>query len=231
MCMNCLQNCQKDSFSFTPKWRPAARRPYDPDKRLFLSAMGISVFSVVLMSVDWIKRKTKNFLLRPPGVSDESEFLSKCIRCGICLKVCPTQALQPDFSQSGLEGVWTPILIPRNGFCDFGCNSCGQNCPVQAIPPLSIEEKRLIQLGRAYIDHDRCLAWSDHSNCIVCEEMCPLPQKAITLDQGQFTLPDGSLVDVLLPIVDRDRCIGCGICENKCPVTGDAAIRVYTLDA
>lgn len=229
LCMNCKQSCQKDSLSFAPKWQPAAWQPYDPDKRLFLSSLGISVVSVALLSVDWIKRKAKNFLLRPPGVVDESEFLSKCIRCGICLKECPTQALQPDFSQSGLEGAWTPILVPRNGFCDFGCNACGQNCPVQAIPPLSLKEKRQTQLGHAYIDHNRCLAWSDHSNCIVCEEMCPLPQKAISLDQGQFTLPDGSLVEVLLPVVDRERCIGCGTCENKCPVIGDAAIRVYTL--
>jgi MauM/NapG family ferredoxin protein len=229
LCMNCLQSCQKNSLSFAPKWQPAARQAYDPDKRLFLSALGISIVSVALLSVDWIKRKAKNFLLRPPGVLDESEFLSKCIRCGICLKECPTQALQPDFSQSGLEGVWTPILIPRNGACDFGCNACGLNCPVQAIPPLSIEEKRQTQLGHAFIDHNRCLAWSDHTNCIVCEEMCPIPQKAITLNHEQITLADGSQVELLLPVVDRNSCIGCGICENKCPVSGESAIRVYTL--
>jgi MauM/NapG family ferredoxin protein len=229
LCMNCLQSCQKDSLSFAPKWQPAAWQPYDPDKRLFLSGLGISIVSVALLSVDWIKRKAKSFLLRPPGVIDEGEFLSKCIRCGICLKECPTQALQPDFSQSSLEGAWTPILIPRNGFCDYGCNICGQNCPVQAIPPLTLEEKRQTQIGHAYIDHNRCLAWSDHTNCIVCEEMCPIPQKAITLDHQQITLADGSQVDLLLPVVDRNRCIGCGTCENKCPVSGDAAIRVYTL--
>jgi len=229
LCMNCLQSCQKDSLSFSPKWQPATWQPYDPDKRLFLSTLGISIASVALLSVDWIKRKANSFLLRPPGVVDESEFLSKCIRCGICLKECPTQALQPDFSQSGMEGAWTPILMPRNGFCDYGCNACGQNCPVQAIPPLSLAEKRQTPLGHAYIDHNRCLAWSDHTNCIVCEEMCPIPQKAITLDHQQITLVDGSQVDLLLPVVDRNRCIGCGTCENKCPVIGDAAIRVYIL--
>ncbi len=229
LCMNCKQSCQKDSFSFSPKWESAARQPYDPDRRMFFASLGISIVSVALLSLDWVKRKARSFLLRPPGVYDETDFLSKCIRCGICIKECPTQALQPDFTQSGLEGVWTPILIPRNGFCDFGCNACGQNCPVQAIPPLSLQEKRQTQIGHAYIDHNRCLAWSDHTNCIVCEEMCPIPQKAITLDKSQFTLPDGSQVELLLPVVDRNRCIGCGTCENKCPVKGDAAIRVYTL--
>jgi len=229
MCMNCLQSCQKDSLSFSPKWQPAPRQTYDPGKRVFLSSLGISIVSAALFSFNWIKGKARNFLLRPPGVIDENAFLSTCIRCGICIKGCPTQALQPDFSQSGLEGVWTPIVLPRNGFCDYGCNLCGQNCPVQAIPPLSLEEKRQTIIGHAYIDHNRCLAWGDHTNCIVCEEMCPLPQKAISLDKGQFTLPDGSQVEVLLPVVDRETCIGCGNCENKCPVQGDAAIRVYTL--
>ena len=229
LCMNCLQSCQKDSLSFSPKWQPAPHQAYDLNRRQFLSSVGISIASVALLSTDWIKRKAKNFLLRPPGVANENEFLSTCIRCGVCFKVCPTQALQPDFSESGLEGAFTPILVPRNGFCDFGCNACGQNCPVQAIPPLSLEEKRQSKVGHAYIDHNRCLAWSDHINCIVCEEMCPIPQKAITLETGHFTLADGSFIEVLLPIVDRERCIGCGICENKCPVQGDSAIRVYTL--
>ncbi|PKN06183.1 MAG: hypothetical protein CVU72_05780 [Deltaproteobacteria bacterium HGW-Deltaproteobacteria-7] len=229
LCMNCLESCQKNSLSFTPKWQPSASRPYDLNRRHFLTSVGISIFSVAVLSFDWIKNKAKSFLLRPPGVDDESQFLSTCIRCGICLKVCPTQALQPDFSESGLEGAWTPILVPRNGFCDFGCNSCGENCPVQAIPSLTIDNKRQAKIGQAYIDQDRCLAWSDHINCIVCEEMCPIPQKAITLEYGKHTLTDGSQVEIMLPVVNRESCIGCGTCENKCPVQGDAAIRVYTI--
>ncbi len=229
LALDCLQSCQKDSFSFLPKWQPAPRQAYDPGRRVFLSSLGISIVSVALLSFDWIKGKARNFLLRPPGVVDEAGFLSKCIRCGICIKGCPTQALQPDLSQSGLEGAWTPILIARNGYCDYGCKLCGQNCPVQAIPPLSLEEKHQSKIGHAYIDQNRCLAWSDHTNCIVCEEMCPLPQKAISLDKEHFIFPDGRQVELLLPVVDRETCIGCGSCENKCPVQGDAAIRVYTL--
>jgi MauM/NapG family ferredoxin protein len=229
LCMVCLQSCKKDSTTFAPKWQPSPRQSYDPDRRVFLSSLGISAVSVALLSADWRKRRPKNFLLRPPGVEDENEFLSKCVRCGICMKVCPTQALQPDVSQSGIEGFWTPILIPRNGFCDYACNACGQNCPVQAIPPLPLAEKQSTAIGHAYIDHNRCLAWSDHQNCIVCEEMCPVPHKAITLDKGSFVDSDGNQFEIPLPVVDRERCIGCGTCENKCPVMGEAAIRVYTL--
>jgi NAD-dependent dihydropyrimidine dehydrogenase PreA subunit len=135
--------------------------------------------------------------------------------------------LQPALSESGLEGLWTPVLLPRLGYCDYACNACGQACPVQAIPPLSLDEKREQVIGRAYIDQNRCIAWSDHRDCIVCEEMCPLPDKAVHLQPGQVTGEDGEPVSIQLPYVLRERCIGCGICEYKCPVNGQAAIRVF----
>jgi ferredoxin len=119
------------------------------------------------------------------------------------------------------------LLVPRLGYCDYSCNACGQICPTQAIPPLSLEEKRLQVIGKAYLDENRCLAWSDHQPCIVCEEMCPLPEKAIQLEEQEVWAPDGVPVKIQLPHVLRDTCIGCGICEYKCPVSGDAAIRVY----
>ena len=231
LCMNCRSACAKDATTFTPKWQPARRQSYDVDRRLFLASLGVSIVSVALFSVDWIKRRAKNFFLRPPGITNDQEFLAKCVRCGECLKVCPTQALQADAGLSGLEGAFTPVLLPRNGFCDFACNACGEYCPTGAIPLLPLEVKQQTVLGHAYIDQNRCLAWSDHTNCIVCEEMCPLPQKAITLEPKTFTAADGSEVEVKLPVVDRTRCIGCGTCENKCPLKGDAAIRVYTIQS
>jgi NAD-dependent dihydropyrimidine dehydrogenase PreA subunit len=100
-------------------------------------------------------------------------------------------------------------------------------CPVQAIPRLSLEEKRQQVIGQAYIDHNRCIAWADHRDCIVCEEMCPVPQKAIILQQVEVLNGAGETVTVKLPEVVRERCIGCGTCENKCPLNGEAAIRVW----
>jgi ferredoxin len=99
---------------------------------------------------------------------------------------------------------------------------------VQAIPPLTLEAKRQQIIGVATIDQNRCIAWADHIDCIVCEEMCPVPEKAITLEPATFPGANGAEVQVMLPRVDRLRCIGCGICEYKCPVAGEAAIRVYT---
>jgi formate hydrogenlyase subunit 6/NADH:ubiquinone oxidoreductase subunit I len=107
-------------------------------------------------------------------------------------------------------------------------NACGQVCPVNAIPALNLEEKRQQVIGKAYIDQNRCIAWADKTDCIVCEEMCPLPVKAIQLVEASVINAEGSSVTVKQPQVNRERCIGCGICEYKCPLSSEAAIRVYT---
>ena len=106
---------------------------------------------------------------------------------------------------------------------------CGEVCPTGAIPPLALAEKRQTVIGHAYIDTDRCIPWADDRTCLVCEEMCPLPEKAIQLEEVAVTAADGTAATVRLPHVLRDRCIGCGICENRCPLAGEAAIRVYAV--
>ena len=66
---------------------------------------------------------------------------SKCVRCGECIKACPTAAIQPLYAAG--ETFWTPVIVPRTGFCQYACNACGQACPVEAIPPLPLEEKKV----------------------------------------------------------------------------------------
>ena len=129
-------------------------------------------------------------------------------------------------SETGIGGLGTPVLVSRLGYCDYSCNACGQICPVQAIPPLSLEQKQLQVIGKAFIDQSRCIAWSDHLPCLVCQEMCPLPEKAIQLETAVLWSPGGQK-EIKLPHVLRDICIGCGICEYRCPVGGAAAIRVH----
>ncbi|HEX7974225.1 MAG TPA: 4Fe-4S binding protein [Anaerolineales bacterium] len=226
LCMDCLEACPRSGIVFTPGLSIAEWNGYDPGRRQALFALGTAAAALALFRSDALARRESPHLLRPPGAR-ENNLLSKCVRCGECMRACPTGGLQPAISEAGLEGVWTPILIPRLGYCDYSCNACGLVCPVQAIPPLALEAKRTQVIGRAYINQNRCIAWSDHRPCIVCEEMCPLPEKAIWLEDIQFTGRDGQPVDLQLPHMDRQRCIGCGICEYKCPVNGEAAIRVY----
>ena len=142
------------------------------------------------------------------------------------MKVCPTSGLQPALWQAGPEGLWTPVLVPRTGYCDYSCHSCGQVCPTGAIPPLTLDEKRVAVIGVAAVDRDRCLPWAQATPCIICEEMCPVPEKAIELEEAQVADAVGQPLVVQRPHVVAERCIGCGICEFKCPVDGAAAIRV-----
>ena len=127
---------------------------------------------------------------------------------------------------TGPSVFWTPVLVPRLGHCDYGCNACGQACPTEAIPRLSLADKRVTVIGHAYVDRSRCLPWASDRNCIVCEEMCPLPEKAIVLEEVAVQSDLGESVTLKRPVVILERCIGCGICENRCPLGGEAAIRV-----
>jgi formate hydrogenlyase subunit 6/NADH:ubiquinone oxidoreductase subunit I len=136
--------------------------------------------------------------------------------------------------------LWTPHLVPRLGQCDYGCYACGQVCPSGAIRPLPLEVKQLTVIGRAYIDVNRCLPWADNIPCAVCEEMCPVPDKAILL-LAEGESPDAALAgggqrgpaplaenQAPRPYVISSRCIGCGLCEKRCPLNGASAIRVYS---
>ncbi len=131
---------------------------------------------------------------------------------------------------AGLEGFWTPLLTPRLGYCDYSCNTCGQVCPTGAIPRLTLEEKHAQVIGTAYIDRNRCIPWTDSRSCIVCQEVCPLPEKAIVLDEVEAVTGDNETVRVQRPRVIRERCLGCGLCENRCPLKSQAAIRVRVDD-
>ncbi len=200
MCLDCLEVCPRGLISFVPAFslepglslrsRPAGspagdRRGRSPRWRLLKS--------------DAFAKRQSPYLIRPPGVRETNPdpvAFTKCTRCSECMRVCPTGGLQPAVFEAGLAGLGAPVLVPRLGYCDYSCNACGQVCPVQAIPPLSLEEKRVQVIGLAYINENRCIPWSDHKPCLVCEEMCPLPEKAIQLEQTQVWGPDGAQVSV-----------------------------------
>jgi MauM/NapG family ferredoxin protein len=227
VCMDCVDGCPSRDTSFRLAPPRPAWQTYDPSRRQALVAIGASAVGFGLLASDLIRSKPPESVLRPPGTTNE-EILQKCIRCAACVRACPTGALSPAVAEAGLEGVWSPILIPRLGYCDYSCNACGQVCPMEAIPPLTLEVKRQQVIGVAQINQDRCLPWAEDTDCIVCEEMCPLPEKAVWLEQAEVTGDDGTTRTILLPHVERGKCIGCGICEYKCPASGEAAVRVLS---
>jgi ferredoxin len=152
------------------------------------------------------------------------------------MKVCPTGGLQPALTEAGLEGLWSPVLVPRLGYCEQQCTLCSEVCPTGAIRPITIEEKvgepphdEPIRIGSASVDRSRCLPWAYDTDCIVCEEVCPTSPKAIFLKLETVTLRDGTQRTLKRPYVDLERCVGCGTCETRCPSFDRAAIRVSSV--
>jgi polyferredoxin/ferredoxin len=195
-------------------------------RRHFLLASASGLAAVPLLRLGMPPGRFSPALIRPPGARAETEFLELCVRCGECMKVCLTNGLQPTLLEAGLEGMWTPRLVPRIGYCEYNCTLCGQVCPTQAIRRLPLEEKRKVRIGLATIDTARCLPYAFQTTCIVCEEHCPLPRKAIWFEEKQVVTRSGELRTVKQPHVAIDLCTGCGICETKCVVQDQPAIRV-----
>ena len=229
VCYDCITDCSREGVAFRwqwSRWRPARWYAYDPRRREVLTGLGTAAVGVALSGVEPIARRQPATLVRPPGAT-LTDFESLCIRCGECVRVCPTQGLQPSLFEGGLQNVFTPRLISRLGFCDYSCNACGEVCPTGAIPRLGLEEKRHTPLGLARIDRDRCLPWAYSIPCIVCEEVCPVRHKAVWLETIDTVDARGESFPIQLPRVVKELCIGCGICEYQCPMGGEAAIRVF----
>jgi len=177
--------------------------------------------------------------LRPPGALEESDFLARCIRCGECIKACPDNALQSAWSEAGVEGLWTPVLVPRSGYCAASCTICGTVCPTGAIWEFSAREKGWsgerpddaapIRIGTAFYDRGRCLPWAMATECIVCEEWCPTTPKAIYLRPAEAFDAAGNTRPVRQPYIDPERCVGCGACEFACPVRDRPAVYVTSV--
>jgi MauM/NapG family ferredoxin protein len=229
VCFDCLVDCTREGIGFRwqlPGWRIAGWHDYDPTRRQVLAAMGASVVGVALAGVEPITRREPATLIRPPGAT-LTDFSALCIRCGACVRVCPTQGLQPSLFEGGLQNLMTPRLVPRLGYCSYSCNACGQVCPTGAIPELVLEEKQHTPIGLARVDRDRCLPWAYNIPCIVCEEVCPVADKAIWLEEVEAVNAQGETVLLQRPRVIKELCNGCGICEYQCPMGGESAIRVY----
>jgi polyferredoxin len=229
-CLACQPACPQRAVAFRGSWGWAGGKGYDPTRRQVLATLAAGAAGVWLLRSLLAGRRPNPWLIRPPGAW-EADLLRRCIRCGECVKACPSAGLQPIAFESGWEGVWTPALVPRLGWCSYDCCLCGQVCPTGAIPRLTLEEKRHTVMGSARIDRGRCIPWAHLRICTVCYDTCPLPQKAVELEQMETVDELGQRLTIRRPRVVAARCIGCGVCEYNCPVAGPAAIRIHALQA
>lgn len=240
VCLNCIDDCPHDalSFRFLPRKASEVRGPEVSRRSLALAGLfGIWFFPMARLS-GGVKKNFNRALIRPPGSVAEDEFLRRCIKCDQCIRVCPTNVLQPSLFEGGIEGMWTPIMISKMGWCELNCTLCSQVCPTGAIREITIEEKlgvgvfeKLgpVKTGTAFYNRGRCLPWAMDTHCVVCEEVCPVSPKAIFT--RNVTIEDRWGKDKTLkrPYIDPEKCIGCGICEHECPVKDDPAVYVTAI--
>ena len=228
-CYSCASQCPTGAITFPIRILPAKTKPIDFGRRTWIFAAVLSLAVTPLFRLSASARRAYGKLIRPPGALPEPRFLAACVKCGECMKVCPTNALQPALDQAGPEGLWTPVLVPKIGYCEYYCSLCTQVCPTGAIRELKINDKIKVRIGSAWINKNRCLPYALGEPCNVCEEKCPTSPKAIKMIEAGSEQPDGDWVPPKIPVVDLDLCIGCGICETKCPVTDDPAIYCTSL--
>jgi MauM/NapG family ferredoxin protein len=221
-CFNCAGECPNHAISYPLGLPSAQAHTMSLSRRKVVFASTLGMIATPLFRVSGAERPSEK-LIRPPGATPEPEFLAKCIKCGECMKACPTNGLQFASDEAGFLGIWTPILVPRIGYCEYFCSLCTQVCPTGAIKELTVKEKTETKIGSAWIKKHRCLPYSVGEPCRICEQRCPTSPKAIQLVKSEFVLQD-EVLEVLVPIVDPTLCNGCGVCETKCPVLDEPGI-------
>ncbi len=204
LCTNCLVICPEKAITFTwtqPAFEVSSSSPVNLSRRRTLAALGMGLLAAPVSRLDGLgHQRFPPTVVRPPGSLPEPEFLRRCIKCGQCLRICPTNVLQPALWEAGLEGLWTPVLDFRAGTsgCQYQCVACSRICPTAAIRRLSLDEKHgtgdfaargPVRIGAAFVDRNRCLPWAFGKPCIVCEENCPVSPKAIQTVETLEKLP------------------------------------------
>jgi polyferredoxin len=234
LCWECVDRCPRQIIQFgieSPLSSTRTGEGSGPDpgllsRRQFLVSAAGGLLLPSASAIDAAAAIPHPLLIRPPGARAEGEFNLRCVRCAECIQVCIGNALQPALFQGGIAAMFSPLVAARTGYCEFNCTLCGQVCPSGAIMPLSLEKKQGFKIGHAFFDTDLCLPYAKGIPCMVCEEHCPTPEKAIRFKPVQMRLPDGSSKILKQPYVVDEYCIGCGICEFVCPLPGKSAIIV-----
>ena len=155
--------------------------------------------------------------LTPPGSLSARNMVRHCTGCQLCVSNCPNGVLRPS---SDLLTLMQPLMSYERGYCRPECVRCSEVCPAGAIRPITKEEKSSTQIGHAVWIKKNCLPVTDGVSCGNCARHCPTGAiEMVPMDENDEESP-------MIPAVNEARCIGCGACENLCPVRPFSAIYV-----
>ena len=239
-CMDCIDTCKHDALRLEYRWKKtnktATGKPaqtvtsgqIDTARRSFLSATAVlAATSVVkaqekkvdggLAVIEDKKIPVRATPIVPPGAWSARHFAQHCTACQLCVSACPNNVLRPS---TELAKLMQPEMSYERGYCRPECTRCSDVCPAGAIHPITIEEKSSTRIGHAVWIRKNCIPLTDGVECGNCARHCP--SGAILMVPSDSEDPNS----VRIPVVNAERCIGCGACENLCPARPFSAIYV-----
>lgn len=243
-CMDCLGKCKQGAIAYTRRKpetagsgiqeqvvaaKPAvAPKQIDEARRAFLSATAVLATTATLKAqekkvdgrlaaIEEKKIPERATPLTPPGSVSARNFASHCTACQLCVSVCPNQVLRPS---ADLMKLMQPEMSYERGYCRPECTKCSEVCPAGAILPITRADKSAIQIGHTVWIKDNCICITDDVECGNCARHCP-----VSAIQMVASVP-GDEQSRKIPVVNIERCIGCGACENLCPSRPFSAIYV-----
>ncbi len=231
-CFDCIGQCKQGAIRYIPRpGKPKINEQSvapENSRRQFLSLTGILATTSLLHAqkkkvdgglavIEDKKIPTRNTPITPPGSLSINHLTQHCTACQLCITACPNQVLRP----SGSTTNWMqPIVSYERGYCRPECTRCSDVCPTGAIQPITVAEKSSIQIGHAVWIRKNCLPVTEGVKCGNCARHCPSGAiQMVPLDETAINSPQ-------IPVVNVERCIGCGACENLCPARPFSAIYV-----
>lgn len=231
-CGNCISKCQFGALAYAhpPKANKAKNTPAegaDTTRRAILTGAAIVGAEVALAQVKKVDggmtviadriTPDRRVFPTPPGSLSVENMRRRCVGCQLCISKCPNQVLRPS---SSLERFMQPEMNFDKGFCRPDCHRCSKVCPSGAIQPISKADKSSTQIGHAVWRKSYCVVLTDGVDCGNCARHCPAGAiQMVPSNPNDDTSPE-------IPVVNTEKCIGCGSCEYVCPARPHAAIYV-----
>lgn len=235
-CMDCIGKCHKGAISYTHPHKEVAEtgnrkvseEQIDDARRSFLTVTSLFATTALLKAqekkvdgglalIEDKKIPNRETPLTPPGSLSVRNFMTHCTACQLCVSVCTNHVLRPS---SSLSRMMQPEMSYERGYCRPECTKCAEVCPAGAIRPVTTADKSAIQIGHAVYVYENCVVNTDGVECGNCARHCPTG--AIQMVASIAGDPESPK----LPVVNAERCIGCGACEHLCPSRPFSAIYV-----